>query len=211
MKNDEAKARLIGNPLRCDSGVSAAEFALILPVMILLLFGAMEFARAVENYRKVTQLARTIADLTAQGDTKNPISPTTMNDIFASSKLVLKPFDSSKAKVVVSAMGVNLATLDRKPYVCSSVASNTNARAVKAFAEDLTVPAPLQSAGARYIFAEVVMPYTPILGSSLVKIFKNDGHFVFSVSMAWPVRGGAAYNSTAPEIILPGGSSCPLL
>lgn len=196
---------------RCEEGISAAEFGLMLPVMLMLLVASMEFAHAFDNYRKVTQLARTVSDLTAQGDTANPMATATLNDILASSKLVLTPFDSTKAKIVVSAMGVYPTTLNKQPYVCSSVGSNATARSAKAAAADLTVPAPFQTSGARYLFTEVSMPYTPMLGSALIRLFKSDASYTFSVSMAWPVRGGAAYKSTSPEIILPGGAYCPVL
>lgn len=194
---------------RNTSGASAVEFALILPVMLALFVGMAEFAHAIDNYRKVTLLARTVADLTAQGDTSNPITSGTMTDILSSSSLVLYPFSTSNVTVVVSAMGVYLTTLNTRPYVCSSTALNTTARTAKAAATDLTVPAPFQTTGMRYILAEVKMPYTPVLGSALVKLFTSSSSISFSVSMPWPARGGAAYNSTYTEVILPSGSSCP--
>lgn len=197
------------NFARNTTGASAVEFALILPVMLVLFVGMAEFAHAIDNYRKVTLLARTVADLTAQGDTSNPMTSATMTDILSSSSLVLNPFSASNATIVVSALGVYLSTLNTRPYVCSSVALNTSARTAKAAATDITVPAPFQTTGMRYILAEVKMPYTPVMGSALVKLFTSNSSISFSVSMPWPARGGAAYNSTYTEVILPNGSSCP--
>ncbi|WP_267361613.1 MULTISPECIES: TadE/TadG family type IV pilus assembly protein [unclassified Methylobacterium] len=195
--------------VRDTNGASAVEFALILPFMLLLFVGMAEFAHAIDNYRKVTLLARTVADLTAQGDTSNPITSATMTDILSSSSLVLYPFSTSNVTIVVSAMGVYLTTLNTKPYVCSSIALNTTARTAKAAATDITVPTAFQTTGMRYILAEVKMPYTPVMGSALAKLFTGSSSISFSVSMPWPARGGATYNSTYTEVILPSGSSCP--
>jgi Flp pilus assembly pilin Flp len=83
--------RVVGLFLRNATGVSAVEFALVLPVMLVILVGMAELSHAIDNYRKVTLLARTISDLTSQGDTTNPIANATMTDILASSKVVLAP------------------------------------------------------------------------------------------------------------------------
>lgn len=50
----------------CQRGVSAVEFALIAPVMVAMLFGAVEISQAVTTDRKVSIAASTIADLVAQ-------------------------------------------------------------------------------------------------------------------------------------------------
>jgi Flp pilus assembly protein TadG len=200
--------RVVGLFLRNATGVSAVEFALVLPVMLVILVGMAELSHAIDNYRKVTLLARTISDLTSQGDTTNPIANATMTDILASSKVVLAPFGTSDLTVVVSTLGVYLSTLNLKPYVCSSIASNATARSTGA-AANLTVPAPFQTTGMRYILTEVTMPYKPMLGSALLKFLGGSASYAFSVSMPWPTRGGAAYKSTRTEVILPNGTYCP--
>ncbi len=62
-------------------GVSAIEFALILPIMLALLFGVTEFGRAIDHYRRVTLLARAVADLTSQGDGQPTMAAAAMTDI----------------------------------------------------------------------------------------------------------------------------------
>jgi Flp pilus assembly protein TadG len=201
--------RLRSDFRRDTNGVSAVEFALILPIMLTLLIGISELAHAIDNSRKVTLLARTLADLTSQGDTSNPIAASTMSDILAAASLVLAPFSSANATIKVSAMGVYLTTLNTRPYVCSSVALNAPARAAKAAATDITVPTAFQTTGMRYILAEVTMPYTPMLGTALLQFFTGNSSITFSATMPWPVRGGTTYNSTYSEVILPSGISCP--
>ena len=47
-------------------GLAATEFAIVVPVMLLLFFGTDEFASGIAVNRKVTLVARTLSDLTSQ-------------------------------------------------------------------------------------------------------------------------------------------------
>ena len=49
-----------------NSGVAAVEFAMIIPLMAMMLVGTSEFAAGVAVDRKVTLMARTLSDLTSQ-------------------------------------------------------------------------------------------------------------------------------------------------
>ena len=49
-----------------EKGVSAVEFALILPLMIVLLFGVIELSSLLTVDRKMTSVTSTVADLVAQ-------------------------------------------------------------------------------------------------------------------------------------------------
>jgi Flp pilus assembly protein TadG len=193
--------------LRRDRRASAlVEFAVILPVLLSIWAGMTEIAHAIDEWRKLTLLARTVADLTAQGDTQNPIGTPLMTDIVASAAKVMRPFDTSTVQIVVSAMGVDLKRLNLVPQVCSSVA-NANAKPRAAgTATDLLVPAGYQTSGMRYVLAEVSISYTPMIGSALVKLVKGVGNTItLSASVPWPTRGGTTYGSnTYTEVILPG-------
>src|ERR1700733_1597781 len=46
--------------------VAAIEFAMIVPIMLLLFFGTVEFSSAIAVDRKVTLIARTLSDVTSQ-------------------------------------------------------------------------------------------------------------------------------------------------
>ncbi len=196
---------------RSRSGTSAIEFALVLPFMLALMVGAAEMAHAVDNWRKVTLLARTVADLTSQGDKQNPISSATMSDILASSAAVLRPFNAADARIVVSALSVDAAALAvNHPRVCSSTATGNASPRSTGIATALTIPAGLGQLGSRYVLAEVRMSYAPVMGGSLVALVGgSNGAISLDVSLPWPTRGGQAYGSKATEVILPGGAQCP--
>ena len=52
--------------------IAAIEFALIVPLMLVLFFGTVEFSSGVAVDRKVTLMARTLSDLTSQNDRRSP-------------------------------------------------------------------------------------------------------------------------------------------
>ncbi len=196
---------------RNAAGASAVEFALVLPTMLALYAGLTEMAHAVSAWRQVTHLARTVADLTSQGDTVNPMTSSVMTDILASSAAVMNPFDSSKVKIVVSALGVDAqALLLNHPRVCSSQANANGQARGTGLASNLTIPPGFNVLGGRYMLAEVSVPYQPVFGASLVKLVNGlNGYVTLTTSFPWPTRGGSAYNSTTLEVVLPGGSPCP--
>jgi Flp pilus assembly protein TadG len=63
--------RSAGGLLRDRSGIAATEFAVIVPIMLVMFFGTVEFSSAVAIDRKVTLMARTLANLTSQGQSVN--------------------------------------------------------------------------------------------------------------------------------------------
>lgn len=193
--------------LRRDRRAAAAvEFAVILPVLLAIWAGMTELAHALDEWRKLTLLGRTVADLTAQGDTTNPISTTLMTDIFASATTVMRPFNTANAKIVVSAMGVGLTGATQIPTVCSSYASSNATPRSTGLASNLTVPSGYQIVGMRYVLAEVSITYAPMIGSALVKLVPGIGSTItFSSVVPWPTRGGKTYgNNIYTEVVLPG-------
>ena len=61
--------RPIRRLLRDKRGVSAVEFAMLLPLMVTLYLGGVEVSQAVAIDRKVTLVARSLGDLVAQATT----------------------------------------------------------------------------------------------------------------------------------------------
>jgi Flp pilus assembly protein TadG len=77
-------------------GVSAVEFALILPVMLLLYAGTVEISEALSVDRKVNQLSATVGDLVAQRMTMNT---TEINNIFDAATAIMEPYDTSEVAI----------------------------------------------------------------------------------------------------------------
>src|ERR1051325_11821548 len=67
-------------------GVSAVEFAMLLPLMVTLYIGGVEVSSAIAVDRKVTLVARTVGDLVAQSTSVNATDMT--NILNAASSVV---------------------------------------------------------------------------------------------------------------------------
>jgi Flp pilus assembly protein TadG len=80
-------------------GVSAVEFALVLPLMLTLYLGGVEVSQAIAASRKVTLVSRTVADLASQS---SKITAAQMTNILNASAAVVSPFPSNKLKVTVA-------------------------------------------------------------------------------------------------------------
>ena len=186
-----------------EKGVAILEFALIVPVLLLIYFGTVEITSVMRNVRKVDILSRTIGDTLSQ---RTMATADEVNDVFQVGPIVLAPFDGNGVQMTVSAVGV-LGDAETGPLqVCSSVANGNAKPRSTGTATDLLVPAGYQTSGMRYVLAEVSISYTPMIGSALVKLVKGVGNTItLSASVPWPTRGGTTYGSnTYTEVILPG-------
>src|SRR5215467_167583 len=77
---------------RDRSGVAATEFAFIVPLMLVLFFGVVEFSSGVAVDRKVTIVARTLSDLVSQNTT---VTDTQFTNIFNAGTIVMAPYTSA--------------------------------------------------------------------------------------------------------------------
>src|SRR5215472_17354399 len=73
-------------------GLAATGFALIVPLMLVALFGTVTFSSAVAVNRKVTIMANTLANLTAQYQS---VADTDLNNFFAASLGVMTPYSTT--------------------------------------------------------------------------------------------------------------------
>lgn len=85
--------------LRCRRGIAATEFALILPLMILVLAGTVELGNALLLDRKVTRAAHNAADLVAQA---RSVTTAELDDIFDAVQQILQPFPATMQITVTS-------------------------------------------------------------------------------------------------------------
>ncbi|MBB3932653.1 Flp pilus assembly protein TadG [Kaistia hirudinis] len=140
-----------------SSGIAALEFALILPVMLVLYLGGIEVTDGLMLKRKVSHTASAIADLVAQ-DTAIA-STAEMQDIFNAGTTILSPYTTSKLKVSVVAISMDAS---KKATVSWSQTFNGGSCAAKGSV--VTVPADLQSANGFLVRVTTEYAYTPDFG-----------------------------------------------
>lgn len=173
--------------VKSRSGVAAIEFAMVLPLMLMMYIGMVEVTIGVNTDRKVILLSRTIADLVARGTT---ITDTEMNGIFAAGAAVLAPYDASQTKIVVSSIHVteNSSTNAIEGKVCWSEArrgTTPDGGSARSKGQVVNVPEGFQTPDSTYILVEVESPYTPMLGHAI------SGTITLGESTPWPVRNGS--------------------
>jgi Flp pilus assembly protein TadG len=136
-------------------GVSAVEFAMILPLMITLYLGAVEISQGVGIDRKVTLTTRTVADLTSQ---VTSVTSTDMSGILNASAQVIMPYDASKLKVTVSQVKIDANSTATIDWSCTLNGTKRTAGSA------VTLPSALAIANSYLIWSEVSYSYKPTIG-----------------------------------------------
>ena len=83
-------------------GVAAIEFAIIMPVLLIMLLATFDAGRAIAIYMKVRAATYTLAAITNQYSKSTPIQPTDMQAITGATAAVLAPYPSAPATVTIT-------------------------------------------------------------------------------------------------------------
>jgi Flp pilus assembly protein TadG len=141
-------------------GIAATEFALILPVMLVLFFGTVEFSAGVAVDRKVTLMARTLADLTSQ---TLSVANSDLINFFNASNAIMTPYSGTPTQATVSELYVDPSTLQARVEWSQGAAP----RAIKS---PVTIPAALAVGGTYLIFSEVSYIYVPVVDYKMANV-----------------------------------------
>lgn len=147
--------RKLGGLAVDERGVSAVEFAMLLPLMLSLYLGSVEVSQGIGADRKVTLTARTICDLVSQ---VSSIGNGDMTNALNASSAVMAPFPTSNLQVTVSSVKIDAAG---KATVDWSDSFNGTARTT---GSTVTLPAALNVANTSLIWSEVQYTYKPVIG-----------------------------------------------
>src|SRR3954471_15565527 len=125
-------------------GIAATEFAMIVPLMLTLFFGVIEFSSGVAVDRKVTLVARTLSDLTSQSTT---VTDTDLTNFTATGKAIMTPYSATPLNSTVSELYVDPTTLAAKV----KWSKGTSPRGLDT---TVIIPAALQIGGTYLIYSE---------------------------------------------------------
>ena len=189
------RARLSLRNLASDcGGIAATEFAVIVPIMLVMFFGTVEFSSGVAVDRKVTLVARTLSDLTSQSTSVADIDVT---NFFTASGKILTPYVPTPTQAKISELYVDPTTLQArvqwsKSATLSSSGSVTLASG-RAVSSTVAIPSALAIAGTYLIFSEVSYLYVPTIGYVMAKTGVN----LSDVSYTRPRQSTCVYYSPA--------------
>jgi Flp pilus assembly pilin Flp len=111
--------RLFRRFLREADGVSAVEFAIIAPFLVMLYFGTVQLTLALTADRKLSQTATTIGDLVTQDEYVTDAELTT---ILAAADAVMAPYPADTLNLRISSVRMDL---DGDIYIDWSEATGT--------------------------------------------------------------------------------------
>lgn len=159
--------------LRDVRAVAAVEFALILPLLVLLYFGTVEAASLYSVDRRVATVASTMADLVSRE--QKCISTAKLESYFTAATGIMQPFSTTSLKQVVSFLSVSTAgTVTIKwsrPYGTGAAARNTGT--TTAIGTQTRINTLARTKG-WLVAAEIQYPYQPLFGIVIKTI--NLGH-----------------------------------
>jgi len=136
-------------------GVSAVEFAMLLPLMLTLYLGGVEVSQGIAIDRKVTLTARTVADLVAQVST---IDNAGVNAALGASAAIFAPYPDASAKITVSVVAISS---NGNAKIAWSATKNGTTRAG---GSSVTLHAALKVPSTSLVWGEAAYTYTPAIG-----------------------------------------------
>ena len=173
---------------RDRSGIAATEFAVVVPLMLVLFFGVVEFSTGVAVDRKVTIVARTLSDLVSQNTS---VTDTQFTNFFNAgnqvmSQYALPPYSASTLHSTISELYVD-------PNTHTAKVQWSKGYAIRATGSTVTIPTALKVDGTYLIFSEVSYLYTPTVGY----VMASSGVNLSDVSYTRPRQSSCVlYNTT---------------
>lgn len=176
---------------RSHQGAVAIEFALILPIMLLMFFATLELAMAFDCRTRVTDAAASTADLIAQ---RSSVSATDLKNILCATKAMIYPYPTSGTiKMVVTSIQCTSGSsaCSAASVYWSGYTSNTAARTAVPSTSALPLTM-FPASGAGVVMTELSYTYTPPLTNFLTG----------PITMSWtayaiPRSSGTAVTSSA--------------
>lgn len=154
-------------------GLAAVEFAFVLPLMLVMFFGTVEFSSGVAVDRKVTLMARTLSDLTSQSPS---VADTDLTNFFSASVGIMTPYDPSPTKATLSEIYVDTTSVAKIKWskaatMASGATQATLTTSTRNVGDNVTniVPSALLVPGTYLIFSEISYVYKPTIGYVMAK------------------------------------------
>ena len=191
--------------LKDRSGLAAIEFAMILPIMVVMFFGVVEISSAVSVDRKASLVARTLSDLTSQMVSVADVDLTSFGE---AAKAIMTPYPGSPLISSVTEVYVDSVTgVARVQWSKGLTVSTTGVVAIAPTAphnpgDVVVLPTTLVAAKGTYvIWSEVSYKYTPAIGYVVAKTGMSFSDTAFTrprtvVCVIYPTGG----SSTCPTL-----------
>jgi Flp pilus assembly protein TadG len=151
---------------KSQDGVAAVEFALILPLMLLIFFGVVESSMALLCRADISIMSSTAADLISQESTTNTAD---LNNVYAAAGTVLYPYYTGGAtgkptirltSVVYDSTNATPTTGGKVGWTCTQAGTGTLSPASRSVGQTVTFTQPLMTANGSVLMAEIAYSYS---------------------------------------------------
>jgi Flp pilus assembly protein TadG len=158
---------------RNQAGAAMLEFAIILPILLLMFLALVEFTDAFSVRRKVEATAASVADLVAQSGS---VTPAELNDIMSIGTALMRPYSAAPLGIRVSSVVLDEDT--KEPTVVWSHGNGKYA-AHAADSQFENMPAGLMDDTHGMIVAETTYVFRPVVGTYLLagRTFTSTAYF----------------------------------
>jgi Flp pilus assembly protein TadG len=179
------RVRLSAVRLSTDcSAIAATEFAVIVPIMLVLFFGTVEFSSGVAVDRKITLVSRTLSDLTSQSSAI-AITDNYLQNVFTASISILTPYLATPTNATISEIYVDSSKVAKIQWSKSATIANgatqaTLATSSHAAGDIVTVPPSLLVKQTYLILSEVSYVYVPTIGYVMAKTGVTLSDFAYT-------------------------------
>lgn len=151
-----ATRALPGRWARDSRGVAAIEFAFVLPILVLVLLGTIEIARAIDADRRFGYATSSTTDLIAR---EQDLTDADLDGMMNGIEHMMRPYDSSSLSLRVTAVRAPMSS-GQQPRVEWSYAHREGKTHNKC--DTYALPADLVSPGGRVIVVETKYNFTPL-------------------------------------------------
>lgn len=165
--NDRLR-RLTQRYVRDTSGIAATEFAIIVPMMLILFFGVLEISNGVAVDRKTTRVARALSDLTTQSQS---VDSNDLKNFFAASGAVMAPYTPVPVQATLSQIYIDNNKVAKIQWSTSATITSTSGQtsatlkaSTRNVGDVVTVDSNLSVKDTYLIWSEVSYKYTPVVG-----------------------------------------------
>jgi Flp pilus assembly protein TadG len=153
--------------LRDQSGIAATEFAVIVPIMLVMFFGTVEFSSGLAVDRKVTLVARTLSDLTSQSPAA--VDDSYLKNVFTASIAILAPYSATPTQATLSEIYVDSNKIAKIQWskaatIASGATQATLTTSSHNAGDTIAIPSGLLVKQTYLILSEVRYLYMPTVG-----------------------------------------------
>lgn len=169
-------------------GVSGIEFALILPLIILLFAATLDLGEALMVSRRLDQISATTSDIVTQ---ESSWSTSAVETLVEGAVSILAPFDTTSLEVTVSVLNVSATGA---ATVAWSYGYQTEARAIGT-SSPVDIPASIAESGVQLVVTTVEYDMTTTFTALLSEFTGLDSYHLTSSAISRPRIGNTVSKS----------------